>query len=167
MKRSHRTWRTLATAAALGLAGSLGACAQESETTAAAPAEEGTIPGMTISNARLVLAPVAGNPAAVYFDLAYEGEKGLTIRKADVTQAGSAMLHQYGEYDFKVQMMEALPIPLTKGTRVEFKPGDLHVMAMEPDESLAPGDTVEVMLTVSGGMTHTFEAPVRAAGEER
>lgn len=166
MMGSHGFWRGLGAAATLSLAGALGACAEEAETTAA-PAEEGTIPGMTISNARMVLAPVAGNPAAVYFDLAYEGEQGLTIRRADVAQAQSAMLHQYGEYDFKVQMMEALPIPLTKGTRVEFKPGDLHVMAMEPDEGLAPGDTVEVTLTVSGGMTHRFEAEVRAAGEER
>ena len=48
--------------------------------TAEAPAEAvaGQVPGLTISNARLVLAPVAGNPAAVYFDLAYEGEQGLT-----------------------------------------------------------------------------------------
>lgn len=158
-------------AAALSLTLALGACSGDAGEAdgaqAGAVAGEGTIPGMTIANARLVLAPVAGNPAAVYFDLAYEGEKGLTIRRADVAQAQSAMLHQYGEYDFKVQMMEALPIPLTKGTKVEFKPGDLHVMAMEPDAALKPGDTVEVTLTVSGGMTHTFPAEVRAAGEER
>ncbi|MEE4153993.1 MAG: copper chaperone PCu(A)C [Erythrobacter sp.] len=168
---SHGFWRAAGTGAALSLTVALGACSDEAGDTGAvatsAAAEAGTIPGMTISNARMVLAPVAGNPAAIYFDLAYEGEKGLTIRKAEIAQAQSAMLHQYGEYDFKVQMMEALPIPLTKGTRVEFKPGDLHVMAMQPDASLKPGDLVDVTLTVSGGMTHTFKAEVRAAGEAR
>ncbi|MFN4019154.1 MAG: copper chaperone PCu(A)C [Erythrobacter sp.] len=138
--------------------------------TAEAPASEavaGQVPGMTITNARLVLAPVAGNPAAVYFDLDYQGEQGLTIRKADVEGAGMTMMHDYGEYDSKVQMMEALPVALTKGTKVEFKPGALHVMAMEPPATWKPGDKVKVTLTMSGGTTQAFEAEVRAAGEER
>lgn len=148
--------------AILGLA----ACGGEAEAPAA-EAVAGQVPGMTITNARLVLAPVSGNPAAVYFDLSYEGEQGLTIRKADVEGAGMTMMHDYGEYDFKVQMMEALPVALTKGTKVAFKPGALHVMAMEPPASLKPGDKVKVTLTMSGGATQVFEAEVRAAGEER
>lgn len=149
-------------AAMLGLA----ACGGEAD----APASEavaGQVPGMTITNARLVLAPVAGNPAAVYFDLDYQGEQGLTIRKADVEGAGMAMMHEYGEWDGKMQMMEALPIALTKGKKVEFKPGALHVMAMEPPATWKPGDKVKVTLTMSGGATQVFEAEVRAAGEER
>jgi copper(I)-binding protein len=149
-------------AATLGLA----ACSGEAEAPAA-EAVAGQVPGMTVTNARLVLAPVAGNPAAVYFDLSYEGEQGLTIRKAEVEGAGMTMMHDYGEYDFKVQMMEALPVALTKGTKVEFKPGALHVMAMEPPASLKPGDKVKVTLTMSGGATQVFDAEVRAAGEER
>jgi periplasmic copper chaperone A len=152
----------------IGLAAmlSLAACGGEAD----APATEavaGQVPGMTITNARLVLAPVSGNPAAVYFDLSYEGEQGLSIRKADVEGAGMTMMHDYGEYDFKVQMMEALPVALTKGTKVEFKPGGLHVMAMEPSADLKPGGKVKVTLTMSGGTTQVFEADVRAAGEER
>lgn len=149
-------------AAMLGLA----ACGGEAE----APATEaiaGQVPGMTISNARMVLPPVAGNPAAIYFDLAYEGDRGLTIRKADVEGAGMTMMHDYGEYDFKVQMMEALPVALTKGAKVAFEPGGLHVMAMEPSADLKPGDKVTVTLTMSGGATQVFQADVRAAGEER
>lgn len=144
----------------------LSACGGETE----APATEaapGQVPGMTITNARLVLAPVAGNPAAVYFDLDYQGEQGLTIRKAEVEGAGMTMMHDYGEYDFKVQMMEALPVALIKGSKVQFKPGALHVMAMEPPATWKPGDKVKVTLTMSGGTTQMFEAEVRAAGEER
>lgn len=153
---------------ALAMAGAvlgLAACGGEAE--APAEAVAGQVPGMTITNARLVLAPVAGNPAAVYFDLSYEGEQGLTVRKAEVEGAGMTMMHDYGEFDFKVQMMEALPVALTKGTKIEFKPGALHVMAMEPPASLKPGDKVRVTLTMSGGATQVFEAEVRAAGEER
>ena len=35
------------------------------------------------------------------------------------------------------------------------------------DENVEPGDTVEFTLTVSGGDKHSFEAEVRAAGDER
>ncbi len=152
----------VAAVAMLGLA----ACEGEAEAPVAQQSP-GQVQGMSISNARMVLAPVAGNPAAIYFDLSYEGDKGLTIRKAEVAEAKSAMMHDYGEYDFKVQMMEALPIALKKGTKVAFEPGGLHVMAMEPDPALKPGDKVTVTLTMSGGATQVFQADVRAAGEER
>lgn len=147
--------------AALGLA----ACGETAEAPAAE--EESGIPGMTVSNARLVLAPVAGNPAAVYFDLAYDGDKSLAIRKADVEGSDGTMIHEYGEFDFKVQMMEALPIVVNKGDTLEFKPGEKHVMAMKPSADLKPGGTTDVTLTVAGGKTMTFPAEIRAAGEER
>lgn len=170
MKNNKGSLRALRKGAlAAGIAAAmlgLSACGGEADAPAA-EAVAGQVPGMTISNARLVLAPVAGNPAAVYFDLDYQGDQGLTIRKADVEGAGMTMMHDYGEYDFKVQMMEALPIALTKGSKVAFEPGGLHVMAMEPPADLAPGDKVKVTLTMSGGATQEFEAEVRAAGEER
>ena len=152
---------------ALALAGatlSLSACG---DSPSEAPVEEAGIAGMTVSNPRMVLAPVAGNPAAVYFDLAYEGDRSLALNRAEVKGAKSAMFHDYGEYDFKVQMMEMLPLPLKKGDKVSFEPGGKHIMAIEPDETLQPGGTAEVTLIVSGGKSQTFEAPIRAAGEER
>jgi len=143
----------------------LSACAEEPE---AAPVPvEGVVDGMSIENARLVLAPVSGNPAAVYFDLAYDGERALSLYDAEVEGASDTTIHQFGEYNFKVQMMEALPIALTQGTKVEFKPGDYHLMAMELSPDLEAGGTTEITLKLSGGGTHVFDAEVRAAGDER
>ena len=151
---------------ALALAGAalpLTSCGETPE----APAQETGIPGMKISNARMVLAPVSGNPAAIYFDLAYDGDRGLALNRAEVKGAKSAMFHDYGEYDFKVQMMDMLPLPLKKGDKVEFKPGGKHLMAMEPDASLKPGGTTEATVIVSGGGRQTFPVQIRAAGDER
>jgi periplasmic copper chaperone A len=136
---------------------------------AAPPAQEqeDTIAGMKITNARMVLAPVAGNPAAIYFDLAYDGDRNVALNRAEVKGAKSAMFHDYGEYDFKVQMMDMLPFPLKKGDKVEFKPGSKHLMAMEPDASLKPGGKTEATVIVSGGKRHTFPVEIRAAGDER
>lgn len=153
-----------------GLAAALvmtSACSGEADKAAPAVAAPGTVDGLTITNARLVLNAVKANPAVVYFDVAYEGDKGLSIRKAEVEGAGMSMMHDYVEYDFKMQMTDALPVALTKGTEVSFKPGGLHVMAMEPSPEWAPGGKVKVTLTMSGGATHAFEADIMAPGSER
>jgi periplasmic copper chaperone A len=156
--------RTLMAIALAGAGLTLAACG---EAPAEAPAADAGIPGMKISNARMVLAPVSGNPAAVYFDLAYDGDRNLALSRAEVKGAKSAAFHDYGEYDFKVQMMDMLPLPLKKGDRHEFKPGGKHLMAMEPDASLKPGGTTEATVIVSGGGKQTFPVEIRAAGDER
>lgn len=154
-------------AAALLAASSLAlAACNESAEPVAETAPEG-IPGLSVENARLVLPPVAGNPAAVYFDLAYEGDRGLSIRRADVSQAKEAQLHAYAEHNGMMQMGESMPIALTKGTKIAFEPGGYHVMAFELAPEVQPGSKVEVTLTVSGGDKYSFEAEVRAAGDER
>lgn len=132
-----------------------------------AQVEEAGVPGMSADNARLVLPPVAGNPAAIYFDLAYDGDRNLAIRGASVAGAESAMLHDYGEFEGKKQMMEAIDIVVRKGDKLKFEPGTRHVMAFGLPEDLAAGDSVDVSVRVSGGKEFTFPAEVRAAGEER
>lgn len=142
----------------------LGACADKAD----APAQEATpAAGLTVSNARVVLPPVAGNPAAVYLDLSWAGASGVTLDAVEVEGAGMTMIHDYAEADGKMKMVMADSVPLTPGTPVTFAPGGLHVMAMEPAGVLAPGGTAKVTLTLSDGTVTTVDAPVRAAGDER
>jgi copper(I)-binding protein len=153
-------------AAALALAGiGLASCGGNAEKPAAEPVKG--IPGMTVTNPRMVLAPVAGNPAAVYFDLAYDGDDNLALSRVSVKGAKSATFHDYGEWNGKTQMMDMLPLPIKKGDKVSFAPGGKHVMAMDVSPDLKPGGTTEVTITVSGGATQTFAAPIKAAGDER
>ena len=151
--------------AMLGTTVALSACGESPEQPAAGQAAG--IPGMKITNARMVLAPVPGNPAAVYFDLAYDGDRGLALNRAEVKGAKSAMFHDYGEYNLKVQMMEMLPVPLKKGTELQFKPGSKHLMAMDVSPELKAGGTTEATIIVSGGGRQTFPVEIRAAGDER
>jgi len=141
----------------------LGACG--SDEVEAPP--EGVVPGLEVTNARLVLPPVEGNPAAVYFDVVYNGERGVSISGAEVTGAASAMVHNTFDYDLQMQMGDAGPIALPKGESKTFEPGGLHVMAFELGEGFEPGSSAEVSLRISGGKMHKFEAEVLAAGDER
>lgn len=141
----------------------LSGCAEEAPAPEAV--EENGIPGLTVTDGRMVLNAVEGNPAAVYFKLSYEGDRGLAIRSADVAGAESAMLHEYGDNQGRREMMEALPITLRKGTELAFEPGSRHVMVMGLSPELQAGGTTNVTLTVSGGGQATFPVEIVAAGE--
>ncbi|MEO0461855.1 MAG: copper chaperone PCu(A)C [Pseudomonadota bacterium] len=159
-----KTIRTAILAGGTALTLALAGCSEEP----AAPAEvEGVLPGLAVTNARLVLPPVEGNPAAVYFDVAYNGERGVSISGAIVEGAASATVHDMMEYNFEMTMADAGPIALPAGTEKSFEPGGLHIMANELGEGFEPGGTAKVTLKISGGKTHDFDAEIRAAGEER
>jgi hypothetical protein len=155
----------LASAAlALGTITLSGCGGQSADQTEAAP--EG-FPGITVSNARLVLPAVKGNPGAVYFDVAYKGDDTAVIRAAAVEGAKSAMMHEYSDWNGETVMGEMIPTPIKSGSTMKFEPGGRHVMAMELDDSLVPGGTTEVTLTFLGGDKFSFPAEILAAGDER
>lgn len=152
-------------AMALGLATmGLAACSQEAETTEEAP--EG-IAGMQVDDARMVLNAVSGNPAALYMDITYEGDRAIQVRRFDVLGADRTELHGYMEMVTGTEMVETSPFAIADGETVSLEPGGIHVMAFDVAETLSPGDTTEVTLTVAGGDKHSFPVEVRAAGEDR
>jgi len=160
--------------AAAALLPMLGACSQGSEqvsdktdTPAAATGGAASASGLAVSNARIVLAPVAGNPAAVYFDLAYSGAPGVSLTEVEVDGAGMTMIHDYAEDGGKMKMVMPDAVPLAANAPVTFAPGGLHVMVMDPGDALKAGGTAKVTLTLSDGAKVTLDAPVRAAGDER
>lgn len=155
--------------AAILLAGSalgLAACGGSTEEPVA-EADANTIAGVDVSNARLVLPPVAGNPAAIYLDLANNSNRNLAFRSAEVAKAKSAEVHDMMEYNFEMTMGEAPPIMVEKGGEVSFAPGGKHIMAFDLDPSIKAGDKIEVTLIAAGGKRHSFEATVRSAGDDR
>jgi periplasmic copper chaperone A len=155
----------LALLCAAALSG-LSACAEPAEAPATEE-QEATTAALTVSNARIVLPPVAGNPAAVYFDLSYSGPAGVTLENVSVEGAGMTMIHDYAQEAGKMRMEMADAVLLGSEAPVRFAPGGLHVMAMEPSEALQAGGTAKVTLTLSNGATTIIDAPVRAAGDER
>lgn len=158
--------KTILAAAAL-IAGTvtLTACSDNAQQTA--PAEEANPTGLTISNARLMLPPVSGNPAAIYFDLKNEGTRPVAVRRADVADAKSASMHDMMEYNREMTMADMGPLTVPVGETVKFEPGGKHVMAFELSPELTAGSTTELTLTVAGGDKVSFPIPVQAAGAER
>jgi hypothetical protein len=148
------------------VAGTVGltACSGGSEQ---AKVDDGTQEGISVTDGRLVLPAVKGNPGAVYFTVHNDGDRDSFIRKADVKGAKSAQLHEMTMQNGNSVMAEATQIPVPAGKEVEFKPGAMHVMAFDLDDSLAAGGTGEVTLTFIGGRTATFPVEILAAGDAR
>ena len=149
----------------------LAACGQQSgsgeEPVEAVDAAPEGLPGITVTNGRLILPAVAANPAAVYFVLSYNGETPTTLAGVDVAGAGSAMLHHYEEKDGVMSMTE-MPAPeIVDGGTLSFEPGGAHVMAMGLDGSLEAGSKTEVTLIFASGDKYTFEAEVLAPNAAR
>ena len=156
---------TLLAAATLGFATlGLAACGEQAETGEQAP--EG-IDGLKIENARMVLNAVEGNPAAVYMDISYTGNRPIMVRRVDVLDAERTELHGYMEMVTGTEMVETTPFNVADGETVSLEPGDRHVMAFGVSPELKAGDTTEVTVIIAGGDKQTVTAPVRAAGEDR
>jgi copper(I)-binding protein len=153
--------RGIWTAAALGLAAAgLAGCGEAPEPAEAAP--EGP-EGISVTNARLMLPAVAGNPGAVYFDVVNASSANRVIRAAAVAGGGGTMMHTtVGD-----AMQEAAQIMVPAGETVKFEPGAAHLMAMDLADTVTAGSTAEVTLTFVGGDKFSFPAEVRAAGDER
>jgi len=157
--------KALWSALALSLA-ALGpmACSEPAPEQAAAP--EGP-EGLSVSNARLMLPAVKGNPAAVYFDVTNAGKETAMIRAVAVQGSETAMLHQMGTWNRQVTMDELAQLPVKAGETVKLEPGGTHVMTGALADTVTPGGTAEVTLTFLGGDKMSFPAEVRAAGDER
>ncbi|MXP42793.1 copper chaperone PCu(A)C [Altererythrobacter soli] len=153
-----------AIALAVGTLG-LSACGEEAQ----APAEAATNSpaGVAVADGRLVLPAVKGNPGAIYFSVSNDSDSPVTIRNASLEGAGSAMIHQMSTADGQASMNEVMQVDVPANGQLEFKPGDLHVMAMELDETLAAGGTADVTLHFARGDKVTFPAQILAAGDER
>ena len=151
-------------AATMSLA--LAACS-ESEPEVLVDEDPNALLGVNISNARFVMPAVSGNPAAIYFDLAYTGDRDTVIRRVDVAGAQSATLHETVEQDGSASMVETFQHRIAAGETVKFEPGGLHVMAMGLASDITEGAQVEVTLTFVGGDKASFLAPVQGAGEDR
>jgi copper(I)-binding protein len=154
MKRS--VWSAVALAiAAVGPV----ACSEVPEQ----PAETAGPEGVAVTNARLMLPAVKGNPGAVYFDVANTGSGSRVIRAVEVEGAGSAMMHVMVDG----AMQDAAQMMVGPGETVKLEPGGRHVMAMGLADTVTAGSSADVTLTFVGGAKMSFPAEVRAAGDER
>ena len=123
--------------------------------------------GISVTDARLVLPAVKGNPGAVYFTLHNDSKSAETIDSAEVKGAASAMIHQTEMANGMSGMHEMGQVTVPAKGTLAFAPGGLHVMAMDLGDTLSKGGTTDVTLAFKSGEKAVFPAEIVAAGDAR
>jgi len=122
---------------------------------------------ISVTDGRLVLPPVKGNPGAVYFTVHNNSADPAMIHGASVKGAKSAMIHTVTVFDNKADMQEMPQVVVPAHGQLVFEPGKMHIMAMDLDDTLKKGGTTQVTLHFPGGDKVEFPARILAAGDAR
>jgi copper(I)-binding protein len=133
----------------------------------AAKHTSGPAQGISVSDGRLVLPAVPGNPGAVYFTVHNDSDRQTTLDAAEVDGAKGAMLHEMSMVSGHTDMREVKDMDVPAHGELVFAPGGRHVMATDLDSSLKPGAATDVTLSFASGEKATFPAEILAAGNAR
>lgn len=136
----------------------LGACHHRQEQTAA-PATE-VKPGIVLSDGRLVLPAVKGNPAAAYFTVANQANAAAHVVQVTVAGAASAEMHE----TVGGAMRPTPVLDLAPGQHALFAPGGRHVMVFGLPATVKPGDKLEITLHFRSGHVATAQLVAESAG---
>ena len=135
-------------ASVLILSGCQKEAAQTEATTSAAPDAK---PGLSVSEGKLVMPAVKGNPGAAYFTVANGSDKAVHIAAIDVAGVGMTMIHETKEVDGHSTMDMLMNPEVPAHGSLVFAPGGKHAMVSDLTEAVAPGKTAELTITFDDG----------------
>ena len=98
-------------------------------------------------------------------DITNSGDESIALTGADSDFATTHELHESKLSDGQM-VMEKVPgqeIPVAAGATASLKPGGLHVMAIDIQETLSVGDEKTFTLTFTGDCSKEITAPVETA----
>lgn len=104
----------------------------------------------------------AGQNSAAYFTISNPNSSAVRLLSASSSAASAVELHLSMLDNSGVMSMhpqEAVEIPA--GGVVEFKPGGLHVMLIDLQQDLKPGDSLSLALEFEGGEPISIDVPVK------
>jgi copper(I)-binding protein len=113
-----------------------------------------------ISNGWVRLLP-AGVPAAGYFELRNNSKVPIRLVGAGSPAFGAVMLHRSIEDKGRSTMLHLDEIDVPAQGRIVFKPGDYHLMLMQPTRALEPGGRIPVTLQFATGEKVTTQFELR------
>jgi copper(I)-binding protein len=104
----------------------------------------------------------AGRMSAAYFTLENGYDTADTLVAARSNVAENTQIHlSYKNADGLMAMEEQEFVPVPAQNSVEFKQGGLHIMLIQPEKDLQPGDSVRVTLAFVSGKEISAFVPVR------
>jgi len=113
-----------------------------------------------VSEARLVLPAVKGNPGAAYFTLRNATKAAVTLVGVAIEGAQKAEMHETSGGT----MQPLAQVAIAPGERVSFAPAGKHVMAFNLAPTLTPGGSSAINFHFADGKTISAPLRIEAAG---
>lgn len=107
-----------------------------------------------------LLPPTVPN-TALFFSLTNNGQKNLTLVKAESDVADKVELHTHIENNGVFQMRQVESIDVPEGATHAFKPGADHIMLLGLKKPLQEGQEILVKLTFSDGSSKVIYPRVK------
>ncbi len=120
---------------------------------------------LAVSDAKVRLPAVEGQPGAAYFTL-HGGRSGDRLEAVSSEQAASIELHENRMVNGMMTMQPLTGIDVPAGTKSVFEPGGNHAMLYGLDPAVKPGGTLKLRFTFQSGKTLDVAATTFAAGDE-
>lgn len=151
---------------AAGLSLWLSACGgKEPEAAATAEPAMASVPGISVSDARVQLPIVTGRPGVAYFTISQASGAPRKIVGVSVELAGKADMHQSMTDGAMASMKPLDQVALEPGKTVKFEPGGNHVMLGDLDPKLRFSDSVRLSVNLDDGSKAEAAAKVTVAGD--
>jgi periplasmic copper chaperone A len=147
----------------------LGGCGQNAEnpaTSASEPANTSpeNAPGVTVADAIVRLPAVAGAPGVAYFAVALGSGPARKVSGVYVEGAERAEMHETVTENGVSSMQPVKDVALEKGKTITFSPGGLHIMLFGVADTLKPGGTTEITITLDNGDKVSAPARIESIG---
>lgn len=118
---------------------------------------------ITINDAWIREAPPGMMMLAGYMVVNNSSDEARAIVSASGADFGYIELHRSMIKDGMARMIPQENIPVPAQGSVELKPGDYHLMLMEPKKALKAGEESSLTIVMDNGETITLAVPVRKA----
>ena len=113
-----------------------------------------------ISDARIKHLPPSVPVRAGYMTLHNRGDSTLVITGFSSDAFASIEIHRSEMHEGMMRMTPVDNLELTPGERIELAPGGLHLMMMQPAESMKPGDEIDTIMRLDDGSETGFTMKV-------
>lgn len=118
---------------------------------------------VSIENAWIREAPPGASAMAGYMHIINSSDDTIILQKADSPDFRVIEFHRSIEKNSVYKMEPHLHIHLAANSTFELKPGDYHLMMLNPKKMLKAGDVVKISSQFSGETTIMTEVPVKKA----
>ncbi|MCP4188107.1 MAG: copper chaperone PCu(A)C [Gammaproteobacteria bacterium] len=116
---------------------------------------------LEISDAWIQNLPPVVPTRAGYMIIANTSNQSVSIIGVESEVFTAVDIHETMENNGMMSMQPLTSLTIAAGTSRELAPGGMHLMMMQPQQTLKPGDLVAVTLKLDNGDTQTLQMTVR------